>query len=82
MATIETVTAEAGNAVASKIAIVAQNGGATVAIFGGLTNVELAAYGGLVIAFIGFVTNTIITWYFKNEHLKLARKNATAVYDE
>lgn len=82
MATIDATTAETGAAVASKIAIAAQNGGAAVALFGGLTMVELAAFGGLIVAILGYVTNTLINWYYKSQHLKLARKNATQMYDE
>jgi hypothetical protein len=76
------VVAETGAALASKIATAVQNGGAAVALFGGFTAVELAAFGGLIVAFLGWITNAVITWHFKSEHLKLAKRNQTEFYDD
>lgn len=51
--TIETVTA-----VAQKTTI----GGSLMALFGGITATELAAVGGLVLAFFGFAVNLYFQW--------------------
>ena len=51
--TIETVTA-----VAQKTTI----GGSIMALFGGITATELAAVGGLVLAFFGFAVNLYFQW--------------------
>jgi Bacteriophage holin family, superfamily II-like len=61
-----------------KAANAGEKGGALVAIFGGLTATEFAAIGGLAIAFLGFLTNAVMNWYFKSQHLKLAREKAKA----
>jgi hypothetical protein len=74
--------ADTGSEVAAKVATAVQNGGAAVAFFGGMTAVELAAFGGLIVAVLGWITNAIITWHFKSEHLKLAKRNQTEFYDE
>lgn len=42
----------------------------------GFTANEFAALGGLVIATLAYVTNAAITWWFKREHLKLAKAKA------
>lgn len=42
----------------------------------GLTANEVAALGGLLVAFIAMVVNAAITWHFKSEHLKLSRERA------
>lgn len=42
----------------------------------GLTANEIAALGGLLVAFIAMIVNAAITWHFKSEHLKLARERA------
>jgi hypothetical protein len=65
-------TAEAASAVAIKATSVATYGGAGSAIFFGLTANEFGALCGVVIGVIGLIANI----YFKNEHLKLARKEA------
>ena len=49
--------------------------GSTVIL--GLTANEIAALGGLVIAFVAMVINAAITWYFKSQHLKLAREKSS-----
>lgn len=43
----------------------------------GLTANEVAALGGLLVAFLAMVVNAAITWHFKSEHLKLASKKAS-----
>ncbi len=50
-------------------------------VYFGMTANELAAWASIIIAILAFVTNTIITWYFKSQHLKLARERA-AIQDE
>jgi hypothetical protein len=74
--------ADTGAAVAAKVATAVQNGGAAVSLFGGLTAVEWAAFGGLFFAFLGWLTSSLINWYFRSQHLKLAKKNQTEFYDE
>jgi hypothetical protein len=66
----------------AKTANAAEKGGATVAVLGGLTATELAAFGGLLVAIFGFVVNTAMNWYFKAQHLKLARETAKADENE
>lgn len=66
----------------AKTANAAEKGGATVAVLGGLTATELAAFGGLLVAVIGLVVNAVMNWYFKAQHLKLARETAKANEDE
>ena len=51
--TIETITA-----VAQKTTI----GGSLMALFGGITATELAAVGGLALAFLGFIVNLYFQW--------------------
>ncbi|WP_041646651.1 HP1 family phage holin [Aromatoleum aromaticum] len=48
--------------------------GSTVIL--GMTANEFAALGGLAIAGLAFVTNAVITWWYKREHLKIARARA------
>lgn len=50
-------------------------------VYFGMTANELAAFASVIIAFLAFVTNAVITWYFKAQHLKLARERA-AIQDE
>lgn len=75
-------TAETSAALVSKLATAAQYGGSGTAMYFGLTANELAAFGGLAVAIVGFVVNAVVNFYFKSQHLKLARKNATEFYDE
>ena len=56
----------------AKVATTAQYGGSASAVYFGLTANEIAAFGGLIIAVIGLVVNI---WY-KNQHLKIAKKKA------
>lgn len=63
-------TAETASAVAAKAASIATYGGASSAIFFGLTANEFGAICGVVIGFIGLVANI----WFKHQHLKLARE--------
>lgn len=77
--------ASIGTAIAAlvhKAANAAEKGGAAVAVAGGLTATELAAFGGLVVAAIGMVVNAGMNWYFKAQHLRLAREQAKADEDE
>lgn len=65
-------TAEAASAVATKAASVATYGGASSAVFFGLTTNEVGTICGVVIGLVGLVANI----WFKHQHLKLARKEA------
>lgn len=49
-----------------------------MAVLGGMTATEICAYGGLLIAFLSFVTSAAMNFYFKSQHLKLAREQARA----
>lgn len=51
--TIDTITA------ASQKATI---GGSIMALFGGITAAELAAVGGLALAFLGFIVNLYFQW--------------------
>ena len=48
------------------------------AVLMGMTANELAALGGLIVAVVAMILNAAITWYFKSQHLKLARQRAEA----
>jgi hypothetical protein len=65
-------TAEAASAIAGKASSVATYGGATSAIFFGLTANEFGALCGVAIGFIGLVANI----WFKYQHLQVAKKEA------
>jgi hypothetical protein len=58
--------------VATKASSVATYGGASSAVFFGLSANEFGALCGVVIGFIGLVANI----WFKHQHLKIARKEA------
>jgi len=65
-------TAEAASAIAAKASSVATYGGATSAIFFGLTANEFGALCGVAIGFVGLVANI----WFKYQHLQVAKKEA------
>ena len=69
---MENHTAEAASAVATKAASVATYGGASSAVFFGLTANEFGTLCGVVIGLLGLIANI----WFKHQHLKLARKEA------
>ena len=69
---MEQHTAEAASVVATKASSIATYGGASSAIFFGLTANEFGAICGVAIGFIGLVANI----WFKHQHLKLARKES------
>lgn len=49
------------------------SGGAVIL---GLTANEAAALGGLLVAFLAMVINALMNFYFKSQHLKIAREKA------
>ena len=51
-------------------------GAAGSALLFGLTANELAAVSGIVVAALALIINTATSWYFKSQHLKLARDTA------
>lgn len=64
----------------TKIASTAQYGGSGGAFYFCLSAGEwqiIGVAGGLLVAVLGFAVN----WYYKEQHLRLARKNATEFYD-
>ena len=64
---------------AAKASVYTSSGAAVLL---GLTANELAAVGGLVVAFLALVINTGVNIYFKSQHLKLARKKAGVLEDD
>ena len=64
--------------VTGKVAAGAQYGGGSIAFLGGMTANEIAAFGGLAVAVIGFIVNTVVNFWFKHQHLKIAREKAQA----
>lgn len=66
----------------TKVAHAGEKGGIVVSVLGGLTSTELAAFGGLAVAVLSWFTNAAINFYFKWQHLKLARQLAQADQDE
>ena len=70
MITDKVASSGAIETVASKITYTAA--GSTV-IFGLAAN-EVAAIGGLIVAVVAMVIQAVTTWYFKAQHLKLAKE--------
>lgn len=64
--------------VVTKVANTATYGGSGSAVFFGLTANEFAAVGGIVVAVIGLLIN----WWYKHQHLQLAREKQKADLDE
>lgn len=60
---------------AAKAASASQWGGSAAAILGGINSNWVAAIGGILIGIAGLLMN----WWFKHEHLKIARKAAAKV---
>lgn len=55
----------------------ASHAGVGVAVFGGLTATDLAAFGGLAVALIGTVVAQGINWYYRHkEHQRAERESA------
>lgn len=67
-----TITQHAVDTAVTKTATAATYGGSGAAVYFGMTANEIAAFGGLFIAFVGLCINI---WY-KHQHLKLAQKSA------
>lgn len=59
--------------VVTKTATAATYGGSGTAIFGGINANWVAAVGGVLIGIAGLLVN----WYFRYQHLKLAREKAS-----
>ena len=64
--------AHAAEAVSKNITLAASASG----VYFGLSANELAAFASVIIAFLAFITNALITWHFKSQHLALARERA------
>jgi len=69
---MEQHTAEAASVLAGKASSIATYGGATSAVFFGLTANEFGALCGVAIGFVGLVANI----WFKYQHLQVAKKEA------
>lgn len=64
--------------IATKVANTATYGGSGSAVFFGLTANEFAAVGGIVVAVFGLLLN----WWYKHQHLKLAKETKKASLEE
>lgn len=58
-----------------KASAAATYGGSALAFFGGLGANEIAAYGGLIIAVIGWVSGFAANIWYKLKLLKIAREH-------
>jgi hypothetical protein len=68
-------------AVAVKVANAVTQTAAAGTIYFGLTLNELGVIVGIIVAVVGLIGQLALTWYYKHEHLKLAR-NKRAGDDE
>lgn len=75
-------TTQAGAAVLQKTANAATYGGSGTAVFFGMTANEIAAIGGLIVAVVGLIVSQAMNWWFKWQHLQIAKKAAKANEDE
>lgn len=75
-------TSQAGAAALQKAANAATYGGSGTAMYFGMTANEIAAIGGLIVAIVGLIVSQAMNWWFKAQHLKLARQTAKANADE
>lgn len=75
-------TAETGAAVVQRVANGATYVGSGSAMYFGYTANEIAAFGGLIVAILGLIISQCMNWYFKAQHLKLARKLHRANEDD
>lgn len=82
---------EAGSAIVQKITSVAQYGGATVAVgsgankYFGYTTDEWSIIGifvGMAVAILGLVVGQAMSFYFRWQHLQIARDTAKADEDD
>lgn len=69
---------DAAHTVLGKAASAATYGGSGAAVYFGMTANEIAAFGGLLIAFTGLLINV----WFKHQHLKLAKAKLEAELEE
>lgn len=46
-------------------------GGGIGAFLGGMTANEIAAFGGLAIAFVGLIVNTVVSIYYREKNYRL-----------
>ena len=69
---MEQHTAEAASAVAAKASSIATYGGASSAVFFGLTTNEVGTICGVIIGLVGLVANI----YFKYQHLQVTKKQS------
>jgi hypothetical protein len=84
-------TAEAGAALVTKVAATAQYSGSALAVGSGAsirvfgyTHDEWSLIGlfvGMGVAVLGFLVGQAVNWYYKAQHLKLAKRNQTEFYD-
>ena len=75
------VTSTAASAV-QKAAGAATYGGAGSAVYFGYTANEWAAFGGLAVAVVGLLVSKAMDFYFRLQHLKIARSRAALLDDE
>jgi hypothetical protein len=70
------------DAVAVKIAATVTQTGAAGAIYFGLTLNEIGVIVGIAVGVIGLIGQLGLTWYYKHQHLQLARKKRAADNDQ
>lgn len=69
---------------AHRVASVATYGGASTAVYFGLSPGEwqiVGILGGLLIGVAGWLTNAAMNYHFKQQHLKLAQSRAATLAD-
>jgi cytochrome c biogenesis protein CcdA len=69
---------------AHRTASAATYGGASASIYFGFSPGEwqiIGIVGGLLIGLLGWATNAVLNYHFKNQHLKLAQSRAAALAD-
>lgn len=69
-------------AIAVKAANIVTQSAAAGTIYFGLTLNELGVIVGIIVAIVGLVGQLGLTWYYKHQHLELARKKRAGDNDE
>lgn len=69
-------------AVAIKTATVVTQAAAAGTVYFGLTLNELGVVVGMLVAIVGLIGQLGLTWYYKHQHLQIARKKRAADNDQ
>lgn len=73
------IAGESATTTVTRVATATAYTGASVPVFAGLTADQVSALGiigGLLLGFLTFAGNMLISWWFKSQHLKLAQAKA------